>query len=209
MTEILSLGFLAVPWRPENTRAETAVRVGLTLCAVAVLAIFFSYVTNALDSPDVAITELRCGLGSGSQNSRTRCSPGPPCDVQLVRPPHSTHNCLIHLRGSCDADLRIRLRRLRRPLRTHRHEPEAIHHMSEVREREAHDSALSIRRARQWQQSERRIFLRSRIRLRRLMLRRRLRLQLIDSPCQPTRNCRTGGSQGAQISITHPLQSIS
>ncbi|MGB9245061.1 MAG: hypothetical protein WCC03_17050 [Candidatus Acidiferrales bacterium] len=51
MTEILSLGFLAVPWRPENTRAEAVVRVGLTLCAVAVLAIFFSYVTNALDSP--------------------------------------------------------------------------------------------------------------------------------------------------------------
>jgi hypothetical protein len=50
MIEILSLGFLAVPWRAENTRAETAVRVGLTLCAVAALAIFFSYVTNALDS---------------------------------------------------------------------------------------------------------------------------------------------------------------
>jgi hypothetical protein len=50
MTEIRSLGFLAVPWRPQNTPAETAVRVGLTLCSVAVLAIFFSYVTNALDS---------------------------------------------------------------------------------------------------------------------------------------------------------------
>jgi hypothetical protein len=50
MTEILSLSFLAVPWRAENTRAETAVRMGLTLCAVAVLTIFFSYVTNALDS---------------------------------------------------------------------------------------------------------------------------------------------------------------
>ena len=50
MTEILSLGFLAVPWRPENTRAETALRAGLILCAVTLLAILFSYVTNALDS---------------------------------------------------------------------------------------------------------------------------------------------------------------
>lgn len=34
--------------------------------------------------------------------------------------------------GIIDANLRIRLRRLRRSLRTHRHEPEAIHYMSEV-----------------------------------------------------------------------------
>ena len=50
MTDILSLGFLSLPWRPQNTRAETAVRTGLTLCAVAVLAILFTYVTDALDS---------------------------------------------------------------------------------------------------------------------------------------------------------------
>jgi hypothetical protein len=50
MTDILSLGLLSLPWRPQDTRAEIVLRTGLTLCAVTVLAIFFSYVTNALDS---------------------------------------------------------------------------------------------------------------------------------------------------------------
>ena len=51
MTDNLSFGFLAVPWRPETTRGEAARRLALTFCAVMVLAIFFSYVANALDSP--------------------------------------------------------------------------------------------------------------------------------------------------------------
>jgi hypothetical protein len=49
-----------------------------------------------------------------------------------------------------DADLRIRLRRLRRPLRAHRNESEAVDYVSEVRKHEENDSAVRLCRACQW-----------------------------------------------------------
>ena len=51
MIDNLSFGFLTIPPRPETTRGEAALRFSLTFCAVAVLAIFFSYIAKALDSP--------------------------------------------------------------------------------------------------------------------------------------------------------------
>lgn len=66
--------------------------------------------------------------------------------------------CLLVLRfaiallagESGNADLRIRLRRLQRTLRTHRPQSKRASHVPEMREPQAHDSIVRIRRARQW-----------------------------------------------------------
>jgi hypothetical protein len=58
-----------------------------------------------------------------------------------------------------DADLRIRLRRLRGALRAHRDEPEPGDHVPEVRERETHDSAFGFCDAIERRQSFSRVFI--------------------------------------------------